>query len=258
MRKTIIFFLLVVCAVAMLCSCNKAKNITASDDNVFFAINGGEKSINVSADGSWEIQDCPDWVKAEAEESQLTITVEKNTTGAVRDCVINLVGHGVSVPITITQADKCTHIALSETDVHFPKEGGTKELSVDTDGDRIAIQTADGFNADIKDDKLIINAPQNQNSKITSQIVLRCDTVKTIVNVVVEGAFCGRCNGTGEITCPKCRGRGGEDAETSDGTWVGCSRCGGYGDYWPDDLGSSYGHPGSGRITCPTCGGSGQ
>ena len=121
-----IFMLAAVAAVA-LCSCSKAKSIDVSEDKVVFSIAGGEKSIDVTADGSYDIEGCPEWVTAEVGESVLTISVSENGTGAVRDCVINLVGDNVSVPITITQADKCTYITVSETEVTIPKEGGRKE-----------------------------------------------------------------------------------------------------------------------------------
>ena len=101
MRNVTNILLMAVCAATVLCSCNKAKNIEVSEDNITFAINGGVKTIDVTADGSYDIQDCPEWVKAEADESTLKLTVGENTTGAVRECVIKLVGSDIEVPITI-------------------------------------------------------------------------------------------------------------------------------------------------------------
>ena len=263
-----IFMLAAVVAVA-LCSCSKAKSIDVSEDKVVFSIAGGEKSIDVTADGSYDIEGCPEWVTAEVGESVLTISVSENGTGAERDCVINLVGDNVSVPITITQADKCTHITVSETEVTIPKEGGRKELTIDTDGANIVMEASEGISAELKDGMLVINAPANEGGTINGDIVLSCDTVKTEVKVTLEGSICPTCNGTGKVKCAKCGGRGYfSDHGHHGGVDRGCASCGGggsksYDDGWADmSFTPSYQNhgfrKGSGQMPCPDCGGTGH
>lgn len=64
MKQVLNILALAMCTATLLCSCSKAKNIEVSEDYVTFAINGGEKTINVTADGKYNIEDCPEWVKA--------------------------------------------------------------------------------------------------------------------------------------------------------------------------------------------------
>ena len=258
-----------VCAATVLCSCSKAKNIEVSEDNITFAINGGEKTIDVTADGSYDIQDCPEWVKAETDESSLKLTVGENTTRAVRDCVIKLVGSDIEVPIRIIQADKCTFIKVSETEVTLPKEGGSKELTVETDGGNIAMNASDGFEATLADGILKITAPANEGGTINGTLTLTCDEVKTDVSVTVEGNICPTCNGTGKVRCSKCGGRGEIEEDVSiefhvpPGQFLhayGCPNCGGSGSarsFGPLE-GQSPIRRGTGKMNCPTCGGTGH
>ena len=256
MKSYINSLLMVVFMTFLLGSCNKATKIDVSKDKVSFSKDGGERSINVNADGGFDISDSPDWVKTELDDAVLKITVDENTTGSMRECSINLVGDNVTIPIDIKQAYICTYITVTDTVVTLPKEGGSKELIIDTDGDAVAVQATDGIKADINGDKLTINAPANPKGKIEGQLILRCDDVKTVVNVIVQGAICGQCDGTGKITCPKCGGKGGDGPDGSAEIYYGCSKCGGYGYYWPGEYVD--GHPGSGKVICPDCGGAGH
>ena len=257
MKQIFNILVLAVCSVALLCSCNKATDITVDEDNVMFAINGGEKTIVVTADGNYDIEDCPEWVKTTVENDALTISVGENTTGALRECVIRLVGKDVEAPITIKQADKCTYIKVSETEVTIPKEGGEVTLDVETDGGNLAMNCPEGIEAKLTGGRLTISAPANQGGAITGDLTISCENVSTIVKVTVEGNICPTCNGTGKVKCNKCGGRGyftvsfGGEPSTK-----GCRSCGGSGeDFGP---GGSDLIPGSGRMTCPDCGGSGH
>ena len=263
-------------AAVALCSCSKAKNIDVSEDKVVFSIAGGEKSIDVKADGSYDIEGCPEWVTAEVGESVLTISVSENGTGAVRDCVIKLVGDNVSVPITITQADKCTHITVSETEVTIPKEGGRKELTIDTDGANIAVDNADFISpvqgepcleGRIEGDKLIITCPANDGGAKKGNLTLTCDDVTNTVVITIEGSICPTCNGTGKVKCTKCGGRGytiKKDYGECDGNlypfnhYIGCKQCGGYGEETDEHYYNENLRKGSGQMPCPDCGGVGH
>ena len=267
MKHTLYILLMAVCSVALLCSCNKASDITVDEDNVTFAINGGEKTIEVTADGRYSIEDCPDWVKTVADESTLTFIVEENTTGAVRKCVVRLVGSDIEVPITIRQAVKCTFIKVSETDVTIPKEGGDKVITVDTDG-KITMNVCEGVEAKLAGDKLTISAPANPGGTIHGTLTLTSDAIRTEVNVTVEGSLCPTCDGTGKAPCPHCGGKGyttkvvyGEFGDRYE-EYYACSTCGGFGVQYSDGLIDGLTErgfrKGSGRISCPDCGGTGH
>ncbi len=268
MKEISSIFLMAVCLVVMLCSCSKASEITVDQDYVMFAINGGEKTIEVTADGSYDIEDCPDWVRISDAKSTLTFIVDENTTGALRECVIRLVGKNVEVPITIKQADKCTFINVSETVVTIPKDGGEVTLDVDTDGGKLAMNCPEGINAVLKGNKLTVSAPANLGGAIKGNLTISCENVSTTVQVTVEGSLCSTCNGTGMATCPSCGGKGfntkviyGEFGERYE-EYYGCTKCGGFGVQYSDGLIDGLTErgfrKGSGRISCPSCGGTGH
>lgn len=263
MKRLTLNLLSLAFALVALCSCNKAKNISVDNDKVIFAVMGGEKTVTVTADGSYAVEDCPEWLKTDKGENTLTLSTEANTTGATRDCVIHLVGaDGLSVPIAVIQPDKCTFINASPAELFFDKEGGSKDVAIETDGANLNVEVGDGISAQYADGKLSVSVPANEGGTKNGHISLTCDQVKTEINVTVEGSICQRCGGRGTIKCPSCHGKGGFDGGTSDGSHEGCSTCGGRGWYFPYDNTScdldGYGRPGRGYITCPDCGGAGH
>ena len=271
MKHIINLFLVAVCAATLLCSCSKAKSIMLSTDRVAFAITGGEKSITVTADGPYDIKDCPDWLKAEARESELVLTAEQNNTGAMRECAIKLVGDNIEVPVFVSQADKCTFITPSELEITFPKEGGTKEITIDTDGASVAVNNADFLTpvegepcleGRVEGDRLIITCPANDFGTKKGNLTLTCDDITNTVAITIEGSICPRCDGTGKIKCSKCGGRGMFMNDSGFAyTVIACTKCGGRGSYTDAGYGGGS-HPGyskgSGKMTCPDCGGAGH
>lgn len=103
--------------VLTLSACNgKAKKIAVSEDKLVFAIVGGEKTVKVTADGSFEVSDCPEWLTVETADSTVTVKAGENKTGAVRKYEFHLVGDdGVSVPISVTQQSTLTKITGQST-----------------------------------------------------------------------------------------------------------------------------------------------
>lgn len=241
----------------LLGSCSKASQISVSDESVDFAKEGGEKTLTVTADGSWDIADCPEWLKTSVSDDKLTLTVPKNATGAVRQCILTLKGgEGVEATVTVTQADKCTHITVTPGEVTIPKEGGEQTVTVDTDGS-IAMNATDGIEAVLANGKLTISAGPNPGGTINGVVTLTGDDITTEVKVTVEGSTCQRCGGKGTITCPTCGGKGWHSDGNYDGPSadLGCKNCGGSG-WFAEGEGNM--RKGSGRIPCPTCGGKGH
>lgn len=70
---------------------------------------------------------------------------------------------------------------------------------------------------------------------------------------------CSRCNGTGEVRCTRCKGKGYYYFHITEDGIAGCTKCGGADqcNAWePDAL--SYIRIGSGHMTCPSCHGRGR
>ena len=51
-----------VMALLVLTSCGGATVINTDKNAVDFTIEGGENTVSVSADGSWKVAECPEWV----------------------------------------------------------------------------------------------------------------------------------------------------------------------------------------------------
>lgn len=256
----------------VLCACGGATYINPNSDSVDFSIEGGEESIYIDADGSWEMASCPDWVTTEIQENGLVIKTGPNATGESLQGEIVLKGkEGVEVSIKVTQATKCSHITPAEEAVEFDKDGGTKTVNIDTDG-AIQVEAPEGFTASYADGVLSVTAGANDGGKRSGEIVLTADDQSATISVSQQGNICQRCNGTGKVKCSRCGGRGYIiDGGGGDSGWHACTNCGGkghveryteYDDYLGYPVSQTYKSPGyregSGKMTCPVCGGSGH
>ncbi len=245
--------LLAVVAVLCLSACNGATFVSPSEQSVNFTIDGGEKGVMVSSDGSWSVGSSPDWVKTDVKDSILLIKTERNETGSPRQGDIVLKGKNVEATIHVAQASKCTHITVSSSKVEFDKDGGTETLTVDTDG-LPQVEASDGFTASYDNGKLTVTAAANDGGAKRGEIKLTCEDQSTTIYASQKGNVCKKCGGTGKITCPTCRGKGLYDIDAGGGSAY-CERCGGF-DPPTSELWES-GRKGTGRIKCPDCGGTG-
>ena len=258
MKKSILF--LAGLALIMLSACNGANNISVDKNSISFPIGGGEENVSVTADGSWNVKECPDWVTAEIHDSLMVIKVQNNETGTPREGDIVLAGKDdVTVTIHVKQATKCIHITPASDKVEFEKEGGTQTIAIDTDGSP-QIEAPEGFTATYDNGTLSVTAPANEAGSKRGEIKLTCEDQSATIYATQKGNVCQRCGGTGKITCPKCNGKGlvhvyvAPDLRDMVSGLDYCSKCGGH---W---IGPNDGDivKGSGRIKCPDCGGTGQ
>ncbi len=246
----------------VLTACGGATVINPEKNAVDFTIEGGEEKVDVKADGTWNVKECPEWVTAEIQDSILVIKTARNETGAVREGDIVLAGKGqVQAAIKVTQAAKCTRINPETDKVEFEKEGGTQTVRIDTDGSP-QVEAPEGFTATYAGGVLTINAPANEEGAKNGEIKLTGDDQSATIAVTQKGNICPKCNGTGKVKCSKCGGQGEYFSEAYMSVF-GCSKCGGGGQL--EKPGSSeedwydYGfHKGSGKMKCPQCGGSGH
>ena len=240
-------------AVLALSGCKKATHIYPSQYDVAFSKAGGKVELSVTADGRFDVQGCPEWLQVEVSDTMMVFTAQENSSGAAREAQVKLVGDNVEETVTVRQAYMCTRITATPEAVTLPKEGGTKDIAITTDGAHLDIQVSDGITAEFNDDTLTVSAPANDGPAINGVVTIVCDTVKTEVKVAVEGSVCPSCGGTGKVKCTKCGGKGVYYFVDAGVITYGCPRCGGGGSDCPDDL-----HRGSGKMPCPTCGGKGR
>ena len=264
-----IFYCLSVVALLMLMACNGATFVNPEKASVDFTIDGGEENVTVTADGSWGVDVCPEWVKTDTHDGTLVIKTERNETGAVRSGDIVLKGKdNVQAIIKVTQYSKCTHITPASDKVEFEKEGGTQTINIDTDG-AIQVEAPEGFTASFAGGVLTVTAPANEESAKRGEIKLTSDNQSVTIFASQAGNVCPTCGGSGTVNCSKCGGKGYTvKRETGDSGWYdevyhfnsyyGCKKCGGSGYKTDEGYANEHMTKGSGKMTCPDCGGSGK
>lgn len=254
MKKLSFLFSLV--TLVVLCACNHATFITPALSQLDFTLEGGDESVSVSSDGSWEVKECPEWVTTEIQDSTLMVKVPANVSGSEREGNIVLASGDVTATIAVKQVSKCTHITPETDAVELDKDGGTKTVNIDTDG-APQVTAPEGFTAEYASGVLTVSADANEGGKRSGEITLAAYEQTATIKVSQAGNICPTCNGTGKVRCKKCGGKGWYYYPESS-MIDGCERCGGSGEV--EDLGNGpVGvRKGSGKMTCPTCGGSGS
>lgn len=161
------------------------------------SIAGQSDTIVLRSDvNDFKLDSIPEWVKPELNDSILVVTVGKNDTNAKREGNIVVADGDLKLIIPVIQYFKATHLELPDgNEVKIGKEGGSKTIAVDCDGD-VRIEDADNFDAKYKNGKLSITAPKNDGASSKKKIKLSSDEYSKEVTVILEGNVCGTCNGT--------------------------------------------------------------
>ena len=261
MKKSYLLFIVLMLLTVVLGSCKKTTFINPSEQELQFPKTGGEEQITVSSDGSWNIENCPEWLKVEAKDSTLMLKIGLNESGAPREVKLELVGGEAKASITVKQADVCTRLIASTEKVTFPKEGGTETINIDTDGGDVKAEATKGVSADYSNGQLTLTAPANEGGTINGTVNLTCDEQAATINFTIEGSICPTCKGTGKVKCTKCGGKGYIETAAPHPAFpdemnyymFGCDKCGGRLDIRDPNY-----KEGSGKMPCPTCGGSGH
>lgn len=244
----------------LLVGCKKATYLESDVKELTIPIVGQSDTIVLRSDvNDFKLDSIPAWVKPELNDSILVVTVGKNDTNAKREGNIVVADGNLKLVIPVMQYSQATHLELPDgNEVKIGKEGGSKTIAVDCDGD-VKIEGAENFDAKYENGKLSITAPKNDGATFKKKIKLSSDKYSKEVTVILEGNVCATCNGTGKITCSVCGGKGfifrsGEDCHSS------CKKCGGRGFICPGPNGwEAYnGRRGTGKITCPDCNGEGK
>lgn len=195
-------------------------------------------------------------MQADVVDSTLILKFAENPQQTERFGEVEISVRGASTKLSIRQIYMATILKPDTTNVVFEKEGGTKTVKIETDGE-VKFDAPKKVKAVYRNGELVITAARNDAGTINEKIELKADTLSATISVQVKGNLCKTCGGTGKIQCPACHGWG--QVGVGGMNWPnGCRRCGGrltipgggpYGvDFYSD---------GTGRVTCPTCHGKG-
>lgn len=244
-------------------SCKKATHLKIDKENICFTIKGGTDTVHVSCDAAIEVKEQPEWANVKLEDSTLVVSVTANDSKDKRLGTITLESGDFTAKISLAQTYVATHLSVAEQEVTIPKEGGSHEVTVDCDGD-VTVQAPDFVTATYAGGKLQLKCAANNEGTKQDTVTLTADKFTASLAITLEGLKCTTCNGTGKVTCSKCKGKGHwieKDYIDADFTIIfdyGCTKCGGRGcmDSVEGDFYSPF-RKGSGKVTCPTCKGKG-
>ena len=242
----------------MLFSCKEATFIGADKENLDIPRQGDTVVVSLNSDvPEFEVKESPEWAVCTIEGDRLTVIVGVNDSKAKRDGHIIIGAPGKALDIPIAQGYAATVLEVESDKLDFEKDGGSKELTVNTDGSP-TIEAPEWVTAQLTNGKLMVTATACQGSARSGQIKLSDDTLSVAINVKQQGDVCARCKGTGKITCPKCHGKGhfSEWYDTNGGFYELCKYCGGHWKEYYDAEPIPY--YGTGRVKCPDCGGTGK
>lgn len=224
--------------------------IKTETDSIRISVGGQYDTIIVQSDGDWNITS-PEWVSTEMHDNLLLCISEENTTGAIRNGEIVLSCGNIKKTIAITQPDHCTFIKTSKDNVQFNQDGGKQSVIVYTDAKDVDVKTDGPVQFSFNKNVLDISVSRNESKAINATITLTADSIKHSISISQDGNICKRCNGSGRILCPKCKGK-----TYLPGTV--CKQCGGEGlgyccnftglDYCRNKHLNTYGD-----IVCPEC-----
>ncbi|OUN73624.1 BACON domain-containing carbohydrate-binding protein [Barnesiella sp. An55] len=218
---------------------NVATYLRMEPDHLIAPKVGGSTTVDIDYDGYiWHINHVPDWVDVVEDEDKIGVEVRKNTTGVPREGSITVQSGKCLAQVIITQAGVASYISPSQRVIHFDKGGGSRDVSIDTDGGDYQIDRPDFVSVSEDDDSEIsIRTGRNTGEYRSGYVRIKEDGVTASI-YVSQGGKCNDCHGSGTQLCPQCMGQGG---------W-------GYGMFYT----KCWGCDGNGRIKCGTCNGSGE
>lgn len=217
---------------------NAATYLRAEPNEIHASKAGGTCNVDIDYDGHvWTVNHQPEWVNIYEYDKSFELKVDPNNTGQLREGSITIQSGKLLAQIIVRQNAYATIMNASETSIEFKKNGGNKDVIIETDGCNWVAEYTNWMTVTKESDsELHINCPINSGEFRTGIITVKEDNVYVLINVT-QGGDCNNCHGKGEISCSSCLGMGGMGYGMF---YSSCMWCGG-----------------RGKITCGVCNGSG-
>lgn len=114
--------------------------IDVSESELTFLASGGEKSLSITSNTSWQINGAKSWCYVNITQGngnrEITVEVEKNTTKDERTCNLTVTTNdGMTQRVKITQAPAETSLTVSPAEITLNGEKGVKdEVTITSNG----------------------------------------------------------------------------------------------------------------------------
>ena len=130
--------LLMVTAMLILAvSCGKKFEITLSPTEYEFAPEGGEMTVEITTDGDWNLDKCPEWITASAasgsKSASVVLTAQANAGTAMREAILEVATSTNSAQLKLMQGFSTEEfIRITPADIAADYQGGEFELQIES------------------------------------------------------------------------------------------------------------------------------
>lgn len=218
---------------------NAATYLRTEPSEVLASKAGGTCKVDIDYDGYiWLVNHQPEWVDIDENDDDFVLSVGPNHTGQIREGSITIQSGKLLAQVVVRQNAQATVMRASNSSVKFGENGGSKDISIESDGCGWEAEYTNWMNVTKESEtELHIKCPRNDGDYRTGTITVKEDNASVTISVTQAGN-CNNCHGSGEVSCSSCLGMGGMGFGMY---YSSCMWCGG-----------------RGKITCGLCSGSGR
>ena len=167
-----------------------ASHLSVSNDDIYLTANGGTSSISINTDGIFVVSTAPaSWVSTTIKGKTLNFDYSENL-GTVRNSYLIISSGSKSQRINISQAGKtATHINVSSDNISYSYSGGTRTITVSTDGEwQISTGTAGWGHTSISGNTITLRVDENTSSSSrTDYFVIKSGSKEKRINISQYG-----------------------------------------------------------------------
>lgn len=167
-----------------------ATRLDVSSSDVKFSANGGSRTIEIYTDGECRISIQPEsWANATISGNAISLSVNENQ-GTKRSDYFVIKSGSYEKRIKISQAGKtATHLDVSSDNVSYSYSGGTRTITVSTDGEwQISTGTAGWGHTSISGNTITLRIdPNTTSTSRTDYFVIKSGSKEKRINISQDG-----------------------------------------------------------------------
>ena len=159
--------------------------------SVSFGAGGGLKTITVCSSPKWKISSNKNpWIHLSEVENTLKLRVDENKGALSRSGSFELVAGEKKVNVLVTQSGSDISLSVSSNDLHFNASGGTKSVTITTNGTwEIGTNTTSWGHVSKNGNQLNIRADNNNSSSQRSgSVIIKAGNIEKRVNISQSGS----------------------------------------------------------------------
>lgn len=168
-----------------------ATRLDVSTSDVEFSADGGSRTIEIYTDGECSISTQPEsWAHATINGNSISLRVDENP-GTKRTDYFVIKSGSYTERINISQAGKsATRLSVSTDNVSFSSSGGSRTISVSTDGEwRISTETNSWGHTSINGNTVTLRVDANNGDSRTDYFVIKSGNIEKRINISQDGSL---------------------------------------------------------------------